>query len=226
MKDSDSIQFDPPKNDGPPGYRWLKLICVFLPAIILGMTTTKVFHRYESQFDTLHTTDAIRGLVIDGMRIHRLDSSSEKLSVISDLPTSYGFPIIESRLIETPWIAGYIWSALIESGTQDKDKRTEGKDFFPDWAIEIDNGERVRTVLVSTKDNIMIFIDDSRWYYHGLDKSPASTLNAAIQGNYESMPDWKPEPTPIPDNSGKIRLEYRSKGFGSPSWPDLKKDEE
>lgn len=218
MEESDSIQFDFADTGAKPGLRWLKRAFVVVPVFLLGMLVMHANELYENEYVTLHTTSAMRGLAIEGMRIHRLDSSPDSLKRLSDLPTCHGFPITQTKDIEKPSEASLIWSSLIESGVEKPGRRTKRKDFFPDWAVEIDNGERIRTVLIATKDDIMIFVADSQWYFHGLSSFPMDTFKSVFQGDYGEMPELKPVPTPAPVEPGVIKFEYKS--LGSPSWPE------
>ena len=193
-----------------------KILTLFLPCILVAAVTSTttwfVFSLASKRTKTL-TGRVFRGLSVEGMQIHKIDSSSESLERISPRPRCLDYPIISSRLIESPWVGGQIWRPVIQGLSEDEESLPRIVPFNPNWAIEVDNGDMIWVLLISTKDHLARFSRGTRHYYHRISSFPAETLEAAIHGDYASIPGWEEQPDKSTEPTWSA-----SSGRATPSW--------
>ncbi len=162
----------------------------------------------------------LKGMSIEGMRIYRLDSSTDALARLDSRPHCMRYPIAESCQIPNPEVGGYIWTNFL-AGLSNKaeclpnDWRVYSH-FKPDWAMEIDNGESVATMLIDSGQSlVMSMFPTAGTFVHRIAIFPRNDFEAILAQNYHGIPNYNTNPTST--KAERAIFSYGSVGT-TPSW--------
>jgi len=189
--------------------------CALLASLITIIALYRAPRRQE-----ITNGSILKGLSIEGMRIYRLDSSADALAKLDSRPRCMRYSIAESNQIPSPEIGGYIWTRFLV-GLSDseeclpKDWRVYSH-FRPDWAMEIDNGESIVTILIDSGQRLVVsMFPTAGTFVHRIGVFPQEDFEAVLAQNYHGIPNHDTN-SPSTKTEGVI-FSYRS-GGESPSW--------
>ncbi len=162
----------------------------------------------------------LKGMSIEGMRIYRLDSSADALARLDSRPRCMRYPIAESCQIPNPEVGGYIWTKFL-AGLSNKaeclpnDWRVYSH-FKPDWAMEIDNGESVATMLIDSDQSLVVsMFPTAGTFVHRIAAFPRDEFATVLALNYHEIPNYNTNPPST--KAERATFSYGSVD-ASPSW--------
>ena len=204
-------------------HRALKISLAITGCALIASLVTIIVHLGVPRRQEITGGSILKGLLIEGMQIHRLDSSADALARLDSRPRCMGYPIVDSSQIPNPEIGGSIWTRFL-SGLAAKDdylskEWREHSHFRPDWAMEIDNGDRIATILIDSKQGLAVLkFPTAGTHVYRIDAFPQEDFENAITQNYHAMPSASSTPRPM--KVGSATFNYSS-GGGSPSWTSI-----